>query len=444
MNKKFIIILKNKNCKLNSLIILFILYLFYKNIMTTYIINDYQIYIKSNIVKIVSEDCRTFQIELDNSQEIFSNKDIIIEESSNKLIINIGSRKIYIPEIINDFDFGDIQINSLKKIINDMNKTMLLMNDKIKELENDKKIIKLESTIEEIKKENELLKSYLGNNIFLHGSRMGINKFTLRLTLYISNYSFKKEEHISPSSSDWGHRYPINEPGRVSGIPENINNIHKKIAEYNIFYDRLIPSMKPSNNSETCNIEYDNINIRHCNIEASKFHMPNLPLELSNITLFNINNRIIPDLMYDEQYYHNVCNRDISNIKYLKNLKYLHLIKRGYISCKKNNNSRYFYNYQPTNTKVKNDWHIINFEIINTLENLEALVLEDIDDTIDITILLKLTKLKFLKIIDCDNIINSDRFKDFVNLELLLLENTNIKTLPKTKFMMKIDNDYYN
>jgi hypothetical protein len=71
-------------------------------------------------------------------------------------------------------------------------------------------------------------------------------------------------------------------------------------------------------------------------------------------------------------------------------------------------------------------------------------VLEDIDDTIDITILLKLTKLKFLKIIDCDNIINSDRFKDFVNLELLLLENTNIKTLPKTKFMMKIDNDYYN
>ena len=154
--------------------------------MTSYTIDSYQIYIKSNIVKIVSEDCRTFQIELDNPQEIFSNKDITFEESSNKLIINIGSRKIYIPEIINDFDFGDIQITSLKKIINDMNKTMLLMNDKIKELENDNKIIKLESTIEEIKKENELLKSYLGNNIFIDGCILPININTKYLSLMIT------------------------------------------------------------------------------------------------------------------------------------------------------------------------------------------------------------------------------------------------------------------
>ncbi len=418
--------------------------------MTSYITcGSYQIYIKSNIVKIVSEDCRTYQIELDNPQEIFSNKDIKIISDKNKLIVNTNSKNIYIPEIINDFDFGDIQIASLKKIIDDMSKTMLLMNDKIKELENDKKIIKLESTIEEIKKENELLKSHLGNNIFLHGSRMGINKFTLRLTLYISNYSFKKEDHISPCSSDVGGSYLINEPGRVGGVPEINNNIHKKIQEYSIFYDRLIPRSKCSKDGIGNYItEYDNINIRHHNIDATTYYINHYHKTHDN-TFLSINeksssNKLIPDLMYDEQYYHNVCNRDIINIKYLKNLKYLHLIKRGYINCKKIFNYNNNQGHPCICTKVKNDWDIINFNVISTLENLEALVLEDIDDEIDVYLLLKLTKLKFLKIIDCDNIINTYKFKDFKNLELLWLENTNVKSLPKTNFMMKINNDYYN
>jgi hypothetical protein len=162
--------------------------------MTSYIIDTYQIYIKSNIVKIVSEDCRTFQIELDNPQEIFSNKDIIIEESSNKLIINIGSRKIYIPEIINDFDFGDIQISSLKKIINDMNKTMLLMNDKIKELEN--KVDNYEK---------------LADHIFFEGSLLPVSINIEKLTLVIKETIYMSDYDINNKSiCDYGDNQNLN------------------------------------------------------------------------------------------------------------------------------------------------------------------------------------------------------------------------------------------
>jgi hypothetical protein len=87
--------------------------------------------LKNNIIQIISEDCRTFQIELDNHQEIFSNKDIKIISDKNKLIINIDSRKIYIPEIKHSFDFRDIQIIELKEIINNINNKIKELTDNI-------------------------------------------------------------------------------------------------------------------------------------------------------------------------------------------------------------------------------------------------------------------------------------------------------------------------
>jgi hypothetical protein len=98
----------------------------------SYHIDNFYIYVlKNNIIQIISEDCRTFQIELDNHQEIFSNKDIKIISDKNKLIINIDSRKIYIPEIKHSFDFRDIQIIELKEIINNINNKIKELTDNI-------------------------------------------------------------------------------------------------------------------------------------------------------------------------------------------------------------------------------------------------------------------------------------------------------------------------
>ena len=98
----------------------------------SYHIDNFYIYVlKNNIIQIISEDCRTFQIELDNPQEIFSNKDVKIISDKNKLIINIDSRKIYIPEIKHSFDFRDIQIIELKEIINNINNKIKELTDNI-------------------------------------------------------------------------------------------------------------------------------------------------------------------------------------------------------------------------------------------------------------------------------------------------------------------------
>ena len=103
--------------------------------MTSYTIDSYQIYIKSSFITIISPNNKIYKLELDDADNIFSNKDIIIEENNNILIINIDYRKIYIPEVINEFDFRDIQIAEMKKMIIEMNK-------KIKKLENELSIIK--------------------------------------------------------------------------------------------------------------------------------------------------------------------------------------------------------------------------------------------------------------------------------------------------------------
>ena len=49
----------------------------------------YQIYIKNTIIQIISEDHRTFQMELDEDlNKLFSNKNIKIISDKNEIIMN--------------------------------------------------------------------------------------------------------------------------------------------------------------------------------------------------------------------------------------------------------------------------------------------------------------------------------------------------------------------
>ena len=136
----------------------------------TYQIGTFQIYIKNNIVKIVSEDYRIFQMEIDNPHELFSNKEISIDLCKNKLCINNRDKKIYVPEIIDDFDFRDIQIAELNKIINKMNDKFLLMDNKIGELEN----------------KNKLLTDKLSDHIFFEGCILPVSVNVETLGLFIN------------------------------------------------------------------------------------------------------------------------------------------------------------------------------------------------------------------------------------------------------------------
>ncbi len=102
---------------------------------TTIICNSYQVFINYNVtfrITIISPNNKIYKIEIDEDlNKLFSDKNIIIEECSNKLIIRSNSRKIYIPEIINEYDFRDIQIANLQKMIIDMSKKIEMLENKI-------------------------------------------------------------------------------------------------------------------------------------------------------------------------------------------------------------------------------------------------------------------------------------------------------------------------
>lgn len=103
--------------------------------MTSYICGSYQVFINYNVtfrITIISPNNKIYKIDIDEDlNKMFSDKNIIIEECSNKLIIKSNSRKIYIPEIINEYDFRDIQIAEMRKMIIDMNKKIEMLEKKI-------------------------------------------------------------------------------------------------------------------------------------------------------------------------------------------------------------------------------------------------------------------------------------------------------------------------
>jgi hypothetical protein len=123
-------------------------------------------------------------MELDEDlNKLFSNKNIKIISDKNKLIINIDSRKILIPEIINEYDFRDIQIAEMRKIINSMNDKFLLMYNKIEELET----------------KNKLLTDKLSDNIFFEGAVLPVSVDTNWLILFCNDetYGWSKGEQLN-------------------------------------------------------------------------------------------------------------------------------------------------------------------------------------------------------------------------------------------------------
>ncbi len=181
----------------------------------SYHIDNFYIYVlKNNIVQIISEDYKTFQTELDNP-EIFSNKDIKIIFDNNKLIINTNSKKVYVPEIKYSFDFRDIQIIELKKIINNIN-------NKIKELTDN---------------------IYTPNFGRLHG---GNNHFTTANNMITSKY---KDRYIIHEAG-FNH-YIFNEPGMIYHCDINNCTIYFYIDNYGC-YVMIYPYNMPGNTYHDC------------------------------------------------------------------------------------------------------------------------------------------------------------------------------------------------
>jgi hypothetical protein len=153
--------------------------------MTSYTIDSYQVFIKSSFITIISPINKIYKIELDESDNIFSNKDIIIEESNNKLIVKTNYRKIYIPEVINEFDFRDIQIAEMKKMID-------IMNKKIDNLENELSIIKNKVNIDSSDEEYDDDDS---NSNFDNKSDSKMDKYSL-----YEKYKFYQDKLMNHSS----------------------------------------------------------------------------------------------------------------------------------------------------------------------------------------------------------------------------------------------------
>jgi hypothetical protein len=143
--------------------------------MTSYIINDYQIYFKYTTIRIISNNGRTFQLESDdfiNFDKVLNNNNITIKLNSNNIILSVDNNKYYIPEIREDIDFKDIQIIELKKIINQFDDKIKLLEEQVKTSEN-----KIKLLTENIDK----------NSIYIDGCALSIPINITNITLVVTN-----------------------------------------------------------------------------------------------------------------------------------------------------------------------------------------------------------------------------------------------------------------
>ncbi len=158
--------------------------------MTSYKVDDMVVYLKSNIVKVLTSGKREFETRLyykdffvcDNNDDLYN---FLVYQITNnlmkfKLVKNVimVSVILKIPPLDNKLitfklyenksklTCADVDIIQIKNLMNDFNNKLNLMNSKIKELE-----------------EKE-------NHIFLQGSKLGIPIETVKLNLVITNYDY--------------------------------------------------------------------------------------------------------------------------------------------------------------------------------------------------------------------------------------------------------------
>ena len=199
--------------------------------MSLYQIDNYNIYLKSNTIRITTFSKRVFQSELnyndfilcENEEDLFilldnylSKNEIIFTVGNNNIIasikINLPPLKtkeitFMIPEIREIMDIKDAQIIKLNSIIKDFNTKFDMLSDKIKELE-----------------------ERSNNRVFLEGSKIGIFKDITDLVLFgpgvAHNYGeLYNHQFISSNKYYFEHK-------DISNI-KYLNNLVKLKIEHN-------------------------------------------------------------------------------------------------------------------------------------------------------------------------------------------------------------------
>jgi len=378
--------------------------------MTSYTIDSYQIFIKSSFITIISPNNKIYKLEVDDADNIFSNKDIIIEESNNKLIVKTNFRKIYIPEIINEYDFRDIQIASLQKMIIEMNK-------------------KIEMLEKKINNNSESLKDKINNN----NSEPLENKIN-NIEKKINNNSEPLENKINNIEKK------INNNSDDSKIDNNKLSLFQK---YTFYEDKLMKNSSDIIN--LCIFGVGNINYEEYGITFSAYNyfLPYYRLDTKNCLCNNRNLKILHITKYesllincDKNIKHNVVNlgtmpidnTDNNDFNYYLTKYNKYFDKWGLSDTIKESGIQFLENLEELYINIPFEVFSLNLlsdmkklkklsfcfcileniEILNNLEALEELSFKYIQNNLHLELFInkcKLYKLKKIEIIGCSNII---------------------------------------
>jgi hypothetical protein len=360
--------------------------------MTSYTTSGtYQVFIKSSFITIISSNNKIYKLEVDDADNIFSNKDIIIEESNNKLIVKTNYRKIYIPEIINEYDFRDIQIAEMKKMIIEMNK-------KIEMLENELSIIKNKVNVDSSDNKSD----YNDNSDNTDDPSNKSDIIDIEGLSLFQKYNFYKNKLMN-NSSDYinlciFNNYDINY--EEYGVAPNI---------YNYFLDKC------SLDNKYCLCNNRNLKILHITkyesllINCDK----NIKHNIVNLGTMPIDNTDNNDFYYYLTKYNKYFDKwELSDTIKNAGIQFLENLEELYINIPFEVFSLNLLSDMKKLKKLSFCFCILgnleNIVILNNLETLEELSFKYIKNNLHLEMFInkcKLHKLKKIEIIGCSNII---------------------------------------
>jgi hypothetical protein len=334
----------------------------------SYIINTFNIYLKSNNIKIITPSQRMFQSELNynnfiicnDNEDLFSlldsclkNNKISFELCRNKIILHMvidlppvksKNLNIEIPELQNDIDIKDMHILKQESIINDFNKKISELENKIEKLsELENKIEKLSELENKIEKLNKILTKQ--DYVVLPGFNYIIPIDTKNLIIIFNDFISELRNGSNPSFSNFTKYYNnnINNHSNISNVMMININSYIRNENYNFENIKYLTKLKTLiiDNPSYTNCEYniDNIlNIKYLvNLEELiilGFNIIDISFvkDLNKLKSLNISN--------------NTVIRNIEPIKYLTNLTELTIT-----GCPKIINLNYLTNPQLKITK---------------------------------------------------------------------------------------------
>lgn len=331
----------------------------------SYQIDDYTVYFKYTTIRIISNDGRTFQLESDDFigfDKVLSNNNITIKLNSNNIILCVDNNKYYIPEIREDFDFKDIQIIELKKIINQFDDKIKLLEEQVKTSQDKIKLLtnEIKTSDTKIKSLTENIFSNIDkNSIYIDGCALSIPINITDTTLIITNDII----HISNYNGVYIKYYL--ESG--IGYAPRLSNSYIEIVDNNITTFRYINSIdeniKKLEKLETLEIIRTSC---HNNKPICLDYLKHLN-NLHTLTLSNCCDTFIKDIM---------LNTKLNNIKTLVINNYFYCCSKSYNNISFNTNCLEILKYLPLlemliiKRSFRNIWaNINNFSILSQLNN---------------------------------------------------------------------------